>query len=70
MKEILYIDKSKTKIFFDSMIGGIGWGIGTVIGLATFFAVIGFIATKIQTVPIIGEFVYNVITEVEKLRTR
>jgi hypothetical protein len=68
MKSILYVDKPKKQIFIDSLIGGIGWGIGTIIGAFLLFAVLGFLAAQIHAIPVIGEFVYNVIAEVEKLR--
>lgn len=68
MKPILYVDKSKGQIFWDSLVGGVGWGIGTVIGAFVLFGVLGVLASRIHAIPVIGEFVYNVIAEVEKLR--
>ncbi|MFZ6021937.1 MAG: DUF5665 domain-containing protein [Patescibacteria group bacterium] len=65
--EKIYIEKSKGRLFFDNLIGGIGWGIGTIIGAVLLVSVLGFIAARVQAVPIVGEFVYNVTREVQKL---
>ena len=64
----VYINKPRSAIFLDNLTGGIAWGVGTVLGALILFSVLGFIAARIHTVPIIGEFVYNVITEVQKLQ--
>lgn len=65
--EKIYIEKSKGRLFVDNLIGGIGWGIGTIIGAVLLVSVLGFIAARVQAVPIVGEFVYNVTREVQKL---
>lgn len=50
------------------MLGGLGWGIGSVIGASLVVIVVGFIVVHVRAVPLIGEFVYNIIAEVEKLQ--
>lgn len=64
----VYLEKSKPQLFTDNLIGGIGWGIGTIVGALILFTVLGLIASKIQTVPFIGEFVYGIIMEVQRLQ--
>lgn len=64
----IYTPKSKRKIFFENMLGGLGWGIGSVIGASLVVIVVGFIVVHVRAVPLIGEFVYNIIAEVEKLQ--
>lgn len=48
--------RSKGKIFVDNFTGGIAWGLGATVG----FAIIGFLISKIDLVPIVGDFITNV----------
>lgn len=63
-----YTPKSRWRIFGDNLIGGFAWGVGSVLGAVVLFAVLGYITAKVAGVPVIGEFVYNILVEVEKLR--
>ncbi|MEK9176325.1 MAG: DUF5665 domain-containing protein [Patescibacteria group bacterium] len=53
--------KSKKQIFANNLIGGLAWGIGVTIGLTLLITLLGFIASRIDFVPIVGSFVANVI---------
>ncbi|MCC7304617.1 hypothetical protein IT418_04375 [bacterium] len=64
----VYIDKTKTQLFTDNLVAGIGWGIGTIIGAALLFGVLGFIVSRVQTIPLVGEVIYNIILEVQRLQ--
>jgi hypothetical protein len=55
------IYKSRKRILADNFLGGIAWGLGVTIGLTVFFAVLAFIGRNIDLVPVVGEFVANVI---------
>lgn len=68
--EKIYVEKTRGKLFVDNLIGGIGWGFGTVIGAVLLVSILGFIAAKVQAVPIVGEFVYKVTQEVQKLEEK
>jgi putative Mn2+ efflux pump MntP len=70
MKDTAYTDKTKRRLFLDNFVAGIGWGIGSVVGAVTLFLVVGFLITRVQAIPIVGGFVYNVLVEVEALRGR
>ena len=43
--------------------GGIGWGIGLTLGTAAIIVALGFFASKIDFVPILGQFLADVIKE-------
>lgn len=58
------IHKSKKQIFFNNFLGGIAWGIGATIGVSIFFAVLAFILSKINLIPIIGNFITGVMSYV------
>lgn len=64
----MYIDKPKRKLFADAFVAGVGWGIGTILGAALLFALLGILVTRVQAIPFVGEFVYNVIVEVQELQ--
>ncbi len=64
----IYTTRTRSQIIFDSFWGGMAWGIGSILGAVLLFAIVGFIITRVQAIPIIGNFVYNVLIEVEKLR--
>ena len=68
MAKKAYPNKSKVRIFTDNIIGGIGWGMGSIIGAVMLVTILGFIAARVQAIPFIGEFVYGVIEEVKKLQ--
>ncbi len=56
-----HIYRGRKQIIVNNFLGGIAWGIGVTIGLALFFGILAFISTHIDFVPIVGEFISNVI---------
>lgn len=63
-----YLDKSKRELFFDNLVAGIGWGIGTILGAALLFGFLGLLIARVQAIPFVGEFIYNIIVEVQRLQ--
>ena len=47
-------------IVINNFLGGISWGIGATLGLGIVVALIGFLVSQIDFVPVVGEFVANV----------
>lgn len=58
------VNRNKKEIFINNFIGGIAWAIGATIGIALIFAALTFIVTRVNLVPIVGQFVTDVIKEV------
>lgn len=54
------IHKNKKQIIINNFIGGIAWGLGATIGVAIFFTILGFLLSKINWIPFIGDFVTKV----------
>ncbi len=50
------IHRSKKEIFVNNFIGGIAWALGATVGIA----IIGFLITKVDLVPIVGNFITEV----------
>ncbi len=48
--------KTKKQIVVDNFIGGIAWSLGTIVGFALLAIVIGFLISRINLVPIIGDW--------------
>lgn len=56
-----HIHKTKKEIFFNNFLGGIAWGLGATVGVSIFFAVLAFLVSKINLIPVVGNFVTGVI---------
>jgi len=56
-----HITRSRKQIITNNFLGGLAWGIGVTFGLGLFIAFLLFIARNIDLVPIVGNFVSNVI---------
>ena len=55
------IYKSRKQIFVNNFIGGIGWAFGATIGISLLLALWGFILHRINLVPVVGNFILEVI---------
>lgn len=68
IREIAYILGNKKKLFFVNIIAGIGRGIGIGIGVTLITALIIYFLNKIVTlnIPLIGNFVTDIVDIVEK----
>ncbi|CAN5299554.1 hypothetical protein BH10PAT2_BH10PAT2_1980 [soil metagenome] len=51
------IYKSRLALFIDNLIGGIGWGVGSVIGATVVVGLIGFFITQTKSVPFLGNMI-------------
>lgn len=52
-----------------NFVGGFFWGVGSALGAAILVTVLGIFLTKINIVPLVGEFVTQVNTFVEKQKS-
>ena len=55
-----HVHKSVKRIFLNNFIGGIAWGLGATVGAAVLLAILGFILSKVNLVPVVGTFVAQV----------
>jgi hypothetical protein len=62
------IYKSRLAIFIDNTIGGIGWGIGSVVGAALTVATIGFIITQSKSIPFLSSIVSIIASQVQNIK--
>lgn len=61
MENYEHIHKTKKEIFFNNFLGGIAWGLGATVGVSIFFTFFAFLLSKINLIPVVGNFVTGVI---------
>jgi len=59
------IHVSTGKMILNNFLGGLAWGFGTVLGATIVAALVLFILSKLDTVPVIGSFINNIMKEFE-----
>ncbi|MEX2028188.1 MAG: DUF5665 domain-containing protein [Candidatus Curtissbacteria bacterium] len=55
--------RSRKEIIENNFIGGLSWSVGVFIGLTLLGVIVGFIVSKINLVPIIGEWLGDILQE-------
>ncbi len=60
--------RSYKRIFSENFIGGIAWALGIFFGTTFLVGILVIILSRLQTIPVIGKFIYNVTQEVEKYK--
>ena len=63
------IHLSTGKMIVNNFLGGLAWGFGTVLGATIVAALVLFILSQLNTVPIIGDFINNVMEEINTRQT-
>lgn len=58
------IYKSRQQIFLDNIIGGIAWGVGSVVGATLVISMIGFLLARLENFPFIGDIAHNIVEEI------
>lgn len=58
--------RSRKKILLDNFLGGIFWSLGTFVGLAVIALIAGYFLSKINLVPIIGDWVAQILNHATK----
>lgn len=60
------IYRSRGKMMMDNFLGGMMWSLGTLVGGAIILIVVGIFISKIDFVPIIGNWTHNILQETLK----
>lgn len=50
------LETNRKKIFVNNFIGGIAWALGSTIGLTIILALLTFVLSKVDLIPIIGTY--------------
>ena len=59
---------SRRKIMINNFLGGLSWGLGTVIGATVIVGIIFYLLGKLGAIPVIGSFFGKIIKEVIPLK--
>lgn len=60
--------KTKRRIFVDNLIGGMAWGVGSIIGATIIIGALGLIVTRSRSIPLVGDVVQIIIDEINQGR--
>ncbi len=66
MEPVEKIHRSRGKMMFENFLGGIAWSLGVTFGWAIIIAIIAIVLSKINYVPVVGDFILNIINYVAK----
>lgn len=61
-------EKSRGRIFTDNLIGGVAWGVGSIIGATIIIGALGLFITRTRNIPLIGDVVQVIIEEINQGR--
>lgn len=56
---------SRKEMLINSFLGGMMWGIGSIVGISLLVAVVGLITQYVNVVPIIGDFVLDILQYIQ-----
>ncbi|OGY08183.1 MAG: hypothetical protein A2700_00285 [Candidatus Blackburnbacteria bacterium RIFCSPHIGHO2_01_FULL_44_64] len=62
------VHRSIGKMFLGNFIGGVAWGLGVTVGLSLLFATMGFLGSKVNWVPVVGNFLSEITKSIEENR--
>ena len=60
------VHASIVRILLNNLLGGIAWGFGTVLGATLVVALVVLLLTKLNSVPIIGDFFSNILQTIQQ----
>ncbi|MDO8551128.1 MAG: DUF5665 domain-containing protein [bacterium] len=55
------IYKPRGKMILDNFLGGVAWGLGSLIGVTVVIAILGYFVSQINLVPILGSWISQII---------
>lgn len=57
---------STGKMVVNNFLGGLAWGFGTVLGATVVVAIVLFALSKLNTVPVIGDFITRILQQIQQ----
>ena len=60
---------STRKVILNNFLGGLAWGLGTVLGATVIVAIVIILLTKLNTVPVIGDFFSKLLETIQPQST-
>jgi hypothetical protein len=63
------IYRSRKKMMLENFLGGISWSLGVWIGTTFIIAILVFLLSKVDFIPVIGDFVGQVMSHATKVNS-
>ena len=60
--------RSRRRIFFDNFLGGVAWGVGSVIGATLVIGLLSLIFVRMKRIPLFGELVQKFAVEINEAK--
>jgi hypothetical protein len=60
--------KPRRRIFVDNLLGGLAWGVGSILGATIIIGVLGLVITRSRNIPLIGDVVQIILDEIQQGR--
>ena len=54
-------NSSKGKILLNNFLGGIAWGMGTIVGISLLAVILGYVGKNVNLIPYIGDFIAEIL---------
>ncbi|OGY22265.1 MAG: hypothetical protein A2126_03470 [Candidatus Woykebacteria bacterium GWB1_45_5] len=61
---------STGKVVLNNFLGGLAWGFGTVLGATLVVGLVIFVLSKLNSIPIIGDFINDILQGIQQPITR
>lgn len=68
-KHYIEVNPSGFRKFLHGLLGGLGWGIGITVGTTAIIVALGFLVSRVDFVPIIGNYLNQVVEKSIQGRT-
>ena len=62
----MVLDRKKRDIIFRNFLGGLAWGLGSVIGATVIVAILVGLLSAIDFIPFVGNFIEDIVEVVNK----
>jgi hypothetical protein len=53
------------KVILNNFLGGLAWGVGTVLGATVIVALIILLLSKLSVIPVVGNFFINILNQLQ-----
>jgi len=56
------VERGLRRIMVSNFVGGVAWGLGVTVGASVLLGILGYFASNIGIIPVIGKFIQDLLT--------